>query len=258
MLTMRRYNFAHKGLRLSWLDSGGGGRLLIALHAHWMEALTFVRLASDMAPDWRVVALDQRGHGHSSHAVTYTREDYLGDLDAFFGELGVSTPAVLLGNSLGGINAVQFAARHPERVAGVIIEDIGFDCGTDISFVREWSGIFSTREALAQRVGPRFKPYLENSFRAVPEGWTLAFDPEDMIRSENAMQGDYWNDWLATKCPALVVRGRQSRVTTLEQLKEMTRRRPNSVLVELEGGHVVHQDSPEAFAGELRSFLRRL
>jgi len=258
MLTMHRYDFAHNGLRLSWLDSGGGGRLLIALHAHWMEGLTFVRLASDLAPDWRVVALDQRGHGHSSHAVTYTREDYLGDLEAFFGELGVSSPAVLLGNSLGGINAVQFAARHPEHVAAIVIEDIGLECGTDIGFVRAWSGIFPTREALAQRVGPRFQPYLEHSFRAVPGGWTLAFDPEDMIRSENAMQGNYWNDWLRVKCPALVVRGRESRVTTREQLKEMAHRRPNSIFVELEGGHIVHQDSPEAFCGELRSFLQRL
>ncbi|SPE18117.1 Hydrolase [Candidatus Sulfotelmatomonas gaucii] len=255
---MQRNAFRHNGLTLSWLDSGGGGRLLIALHAHWMEALTFARLASGLAPDWRVVALDQRGHGHSSRALSYTREDYLSDLEAFFGELGVSSPVVLLGNSLGGINAVQFASRHPERVAAIIIEDIGLECSTDLGFVRAWAGIFPTREALAERVGPRFKPYLESSFRAVLGGWSLAFDPEDMIRSENAMHGNYWNDWLATKCPALVIRGRDSRVTTRKQLEEMAHRRLNSVFIELEGGHIVHQDSPEAFVAELRSFLQSL
>src|SRR6185312_5242105 len=121
--------------------------------------------------------------------------------------LGLSSPAVLLGNSLGGINAVQFAACHPELVDALIIEDIALECGTDIGFVRAWSGIFPTREALAERVGPRFQPYLEDSFRAVHGGWTLAFNPEDMIRSENAMHGNYWNDWLKTICPALVIRG---------------------------------------------------
>lgn len=258
MLAMHRHDFTHNDLSLSWLDSGGSGRLLIALHAHWMEGLTFARLASDLSPDWRVVALDQRGHGHSSHAASYTREDYLGDLEGLFSELSVSSPAVLLGNSLGGINAVQFAARHPEKVAALIIEDIALECGTDIGFVRAWSGIFPTREALAERVGPRFRSSVEDSFRAVPGGWTLAFDPEDIIRSENAMRGNYWDDWLKTTCPALVIRGRESRVTTREQLKEMAHRRPNSVFIELEGGHVVHQDSPESFARELRSFLRSL
>lgn len=255
---MERRNFTYNGLTLSWLDSGGNGRLVIALHAHWMEGLTFARLASDLAPDWRVVALDQRGHGHSSHANSYTREDYLGDLEAFFDELNVSGSAVLLGNSLGGINTIQFAARHPERVSAVIIEDIGLECNADVGFVRAWSGIFPSREDLAQRIGPRFQPYLENSFRVVPGGWSLAFDPEDMVRSENAMHGNYWKDWLTSTCPALVIRGHNSRVTTQEQLKEMARRRPNTSFVELEGGHVVHQDSPEGFAAELRSFLQFL
>ena len=257
-VTVHRYDFTHNGLTLSWLDSDGDGRLMIALHAHWMEALTFAQLASDLAPGWRIVALDQRGHGHSSHAVSYMREDYLSDLEAFLGELGVSSPVVLLGNSLGGINAVQFAARHPERVAAIIIEDIGLEVGADISFVRAWAGIFPTREALDERVGPRFHSYLENSFRAVPGGWKLAFDPEDMIRSQNAMHGNYWNDWLTTKCPALVIRGRDSRVTTREELTEMAHRRPNSVFMELDGGHVVHQDSPAAFAAELHSFVGSL
>src|SRR5215469_14435958 len=90
--SVQRRSFQHKDLTFSWLDAGGKGSVLIALHAHWMEAVTFHRLATDLAPGWRVVALDQRGHGHSSHAATYTRQDYLGDLEAFYAELQVNAP----------------------------------------------------------------------------------------------------------------------------------------------------------------------
>lgn len=255
---MQRFSLQHNGLTLSWLDTGGDGPVLIALHAHWMEAQTFARFARDLAPDCRVVALDQRGHGHSSHAASYTRQDYLGDLEAFIANLGVTSPVVLLGNSLGGINAVQFAARNPERVRALIIEDIAVEVSTDIGFVRAWAGTFPTREALAERVGPRFLPYLDHSFRSTPEGWRLAFDPEDMVQSQEAMKGKYWDEWLATQCPALVVRGRDSRVTTQEEIEAMVSRRPNTTLLVLDGGHVVHQDSPDSFAEGLRRFLLTL
>src|SRR5271156_2386875 len=94
---MERCAFSRDGLRFSYLDSGGKGRPLVALHAHIMEALTFAPLAARLAPEWRLIALDQRGHGHSDHAASYTRADYLQDLEAFFDHLNLND-AVLLGN----------------------------------------------------------------------------------------------------------------------------------------------------------------
>ena len=125
---MEREYFHHAGLRFSYLDQDNnaqagnahaGKRVLIALHAHIMEATTFAPLAAALAPAWRVIALDQRGHGYSDHPSTYTREDYLGDLQALFEHLNLSG-AVLLGNSLGGVNAYQFAAQHPEKVVALL------------------------------------------------------------------------------------------------------------------------------------------
>ena len=115
-----------------------------------MEATTFAPLAAALAPAWRVIALDQRGHGYSDHPSTYTREDYLGDLQALFEHLNLSA-AVLLGNSLGGVNAYQFAAQHPEKVRGLIVEDIRAVIRDDLSFVLPWEGLFATgRSRLAR------------------------------------------------------------------------------------------------------------
>jgi hypothetical protein len=49
-VAMKRYQFQHDGLMFSYLDAGGDGRILVALHAHWMEGLTFAPLAAELAP----------------------------------------------------------------------------------------------------------------------------------------------------------------------------------------------------------------
>ncbi|HEY0701286.1 MAG TPA: alpha/beta hydrolase [Candidatus Acidoferrales bacterium] len=267
-MKMRRDSFVHDGLKLSYLDAGGDGAALIALHSHWMEGATFAPLAEALAVapaaapasanGWRVIALDQRGHGDSDHAATYARADYLGDLRALYAHLGISR-AVLLGNSLGGVNAYQFAAKYPSMVRGLIIEDIGAVINDDTSFALAWAGTFPTRAALLEKIGPRFLPFLQDSFREVPGGgWRLAFEPAEMVASQLSLNGDHWDDWLASTCPALVIRGGESRVTKAEHLEEMARRRANTQLRVVPGGHVVHFDNFAGFTEAVREFLREV
>ncbi len=253
---MRRHTFERDGLTLSYLDAGEPGAVLLALHAHLMEAVTYAGLAEALAPKWRVVALDQRGHGYSSHAQRYNREDYLGDIEALLAHLGVQR-AVLLGNSLGGVNAYQFAARYPDRVRGLIIEDIGTVVADDISFVLPWEGSFQTREELEGRIGARFVPYLRDSFRQDSTGWRLAFSPREMVHSQQQMIGDHWADWLASTCRALLLRGSESRVTTQDHVEEMNRRRLNCQVITLDGGHCIHLDNPAGFNAEVSKFLEQ-
>lgn len=252
---MDRLSFKSDGLTLSYLDSGGGLPTVIMLHAHWMEGATFDTLAESLASEWRTIALDQRGHGFSDHARTYLRADYLADLDALFDHLRLQS-AVLLGNSLGGVNAYQYAARRPERVSALIIEDIGVEIAGELPPMEGWEGTYPSRDELASRIGSRLAPYLEPSFRSTPQGWRLAFEPSDMRLSEAGMKGSHWNDWCATVCPALLIRGAESRVTTATEASEMAARRPGTQLLTLNGGHVLHKDCPDAFAEAVRRFLR--
>ena len=254
---MQRNAFEHAGLTLSYLNAGGDSQALIALHAHWFEGLMFEPLATALAPEWRIIALDQRGHGYSDHAATYTRDDYLGDIAALFAHLGLQK-AVILGNSLGGVNAYQFAARHPERVRALIIEDIGAELSDDTSFALAWSGTFASRNDLAEHIGPRFLPYLQDAFRQTSSGWRLAFEPCDMVASQGFLNGDHWEDWLATTCLALLIRGRESIVSNEAQFEQMAARRSNTRLRILEGGHVVHFDNAEGFTEAVQTFLRDL
>jgi esterase len=82
--------------------------------------------------------------------------------------------------------------------------------------------------------------------------WHLAFDPHDMIVSQNHLNGDHWDDWLASACPALVIRGEGSRLTAPGLMEEMVGRRLNASLRTLRGGHVVHADNAIEFCKAVR------
>ncbi len=76
---MHRYSFKREGIVFSYLDAGGPGAPLLALHGHWMGASDFRRLAEDLAPDWRVIALDQCGFGETDHGAEHSLAPYLQD-----------------------------------------------------------------------------------------------------------------------------------------------------------------------------------
>jgi esterase len=253
VIAMTRHELSRSGRRLSYLDPGGPGQPLVALHGHFAEGRAFVRLAAALSPHWRVIAPDQRGHGESDRADDYTRAGYLDDLAALLDHLGLATTA-LLGHSLGGVNAYQFAAREPGRVTALVVEDIGAVVAADRSFAARLPTLAPDRDALAAAIGPAAR-YLADAMRERPDGWGLAFTPADTVRSQEELDGDHWADWLASPCPALLIRGTDSTELSAPHAAEMVRRRPGTTYAVLPGGHVVHDDSPDQFAAAVAAFL---
>ncbi|MQY03751.1 Haloalkane dehalogenase [Actinomadura sp. RB68] len=256
-----RGEFFIDGRRLSYLDFGGPGRPLLALHGHLYEGRTWERLAEALAPRWRVIAPDQRGHGDSDRAASYTRDDYVDDAIALLDHLGIEQ-AVTLGHSGGGITAFQIAARHPRRVTAVVNVE-GPVCDLDdgpsaLSFVLSMPYTAPTRQALLDAIGP-LAPMLGDKLRPTPDGGRrLPFHPQDTIVSEQGTHGDHWADWTATTCPALFVLARGSQVITPEEGRLIVARRPGTRLAELDGDHFVHTNDPQGFATAVGDFLATL
>lgn len=214
---------APDGRRLAYTDFGGPGAPLLALHGHFQNGRSFERLAREVGPAWRVIALDQRGHGESDRAGEYTRDGYVADAAGLLEHLGLG-PAVVLGHALGGVNAYQLAARRPDLVRAVVVEDIGAVVDDDLSFAREWPRRAATRAGFLAGVGSS-APFVAGSLREYPDGWGTEFQAEDMVESQRGLNGDHWGDWLAVRRPTLLVRGDRSRVLSAEQAREMTVRR---------------------------------
>ncbi|MFD3943533.1 alpha/beta fold hydrolase [Streptomyces sp. NPDC058579] len=247
-----RGSFEVDGRRLSYLDFGGPGPVLITLHGHFSEGADFAPLAERLGSSWRVIALDQRGHGESDRATDYERGGYVDDVTALLDHLGLADVA-LLGHSLGGANAYQFAARHPDRVTALVVEDVGAVCDIDLTFTKKLPAHAATRAGLVEALGAA-APYLERTFRERPDGWGFSFDTADTLRSQQALSADHWHDWLSVRCPTLLIRGTHSDELSSAHARDMAAKR-SIRLVELPAGHVVHHDQPDAFAESVQQFL---
>lgn len=256
----RKY-FRSGPLKLSYLDFGGEGKeVLLLLHGHMNDARTFSRFAASMK-EYRVMGLDQRGHGWSEHPADkdYTREGYLQDILAFIHEELGGQPVTLLGHSLGGVNAYQFAARYPELVKAVIVEDVGADIHADLSFadqLPERSASFQELRESLVRVGLRAIDYFSESVFEDEKGWGFRTDLKGIRVSQQNINGSWWDDWLASTCPILLIHGRKSFVIDPEQAEQMTMQRPNTRREEFaECGHDIHSTDPEGYVQVVRSFL---
>ena len=243
------------GRRLSYVDFGGAGRPVLAVHGHLDQGVMWKDLAAALAPQWRVIAPDQRGHGHSDRAADYSREGYVGDLAELIEHLDLG-PMAVLGHSLGGLNTFQLAARRPDLVQAMIIEEIGavISGPSRLEFLLGAPYQAETREELIKGLGPA-GPMFAHRLLPLDDGtWRLPFHPEDMVASERANQGDHWADWLATDCPALLLLGRESPLTA-GQGEQMAARRPNTQLVTLAADHFLHVQDPDHFHAAIREFL---
>src|ERR1700749_3989976 len=110
------------GLKLHYLDWGGPGIPLVMLHGFTGHAHTWDHTAAALSDKYRVLALDQRGHGDSDWAPGYGFPPMAEDLLAFLDRLQLAE-VTLMGLSMGGLVSIVFTAAHPERVRRLVVLD---------------------------------------------------------------------------------------------------------------------------------------
>ena len=102
-------------------DAGSGAPALVCLHGLVDDRTIWERVGAPLAQHYRVIRMDQRGHGESgAPAGPYAREDLAADVVALLDGLDIER-AVLVGHSMGGIVAMTTALGHPDRVAGLVL-----------------------------------------------------------------------------------------------------------------------------------------
>jgi pimeloyl-ACP methyl ester carboxylesterase len=265
---------ALKGLRFhyrDWAAPSPAAPTLVILHGLGYNARSWDPIARVFNARYRVLALDQRGHGESdwSPSGDYAFARFLDDATAFIAELGLKRFS-LLAHSLGGRVAYTLTAAHPETVERLVIVDMGPEIMTPgasrISAVLRARDSFESLEdayQFARTENPR-PPETEQRERTRvrlkqrDDGqWVWQHDPA--LRSRPMPQPDSESQWAALakiSCPTLIVRGAASDVFARATAEQMVRVMPQARWVEIaNAGHSPQFDNPSGFLKAVKEFL---
>jgi len=270
------------GLRLHALEWSTEGTLLLLLHGFGNSCRVWDDCAAALAPHYRVIALDQRGHGDSDRdpELRYEPATLARDVEAVLVALGAER-VVLVGHSMGGRVSMEFAAMHPEMLAGLVLVDIGPESDPrgivrismetqeqDWSFdsLAEYRRLLTRQypetppDVLARmaehwtrrRPDGRFELKLDPSFRARRS----ELPPEERAAAEKLEATRVWESLRKVPCPALVVRGAASDILSPEIADRMVDDAlPFATLSVIpQAAHSVMLDNPDAFRRELCRF----
>jgi pimeloyl-ACP methyl ester carboxylesterase len=264
------------GLRLHYREWGDEESApLVLLHGITSNAQTWNRFAPQMADRFRVLAIDQRGHGESDWAPAYSTKLMSDDLESFADALGLAKFA-LVGHSMGGCNAYYFAAEHPERVTCLVIGDFGPDVvgsssGNQVAarIVAAASASFASPEeaiepALALNVRAAEVDVRERvlaNLRQREDGrWVWRYDAAGLAGhgpvDRMPAQDQQWRLLERIECPTLIVRGAETDILRLETAERMAKVIGNSSLVEVpNAGHSIPLENPRGWLDAIRPFL---
>ena len=262
-------------MRFHYLDWGGKGHPVLFLHGGGLNAHTWDVVALMLHERFRCIALDQRGHGDSEWSPTrdYGVETQVGDIEAFVELLGLENP-LLVGQSMGGLNAIAYAIRHSERIKGLVVVDVGPEINpSGAERIREFSSTpeLDSPEAFLERA-TKFNPLrdpevlrrsLFYNLRQLPSGkWTLKHDQrrslEDSARA-SARREILGGQIEKISSPTLIVRGARSDILSDEGAEKFARTLPRGRWVRVEGaGHNVQGDNPRGLLEAIDPFLDQI
>jgi pimeloyl-ACP methyl ester carboxylesterase len=236
---------------------------LVLLHPFPLDARFWAAAMPALSADRPVVAPEFPGLGGAEPQEAPTIDGFADEVAEAIGALPGRRAAVC-GLSLGGYVALALAARHPRRVAGLVLADTRAEPDTPEAL--------EGRHASAARVrseGPgRFlDEFLARTVAAgdaeslaTVRGIADAQDPEAIARALEALGGraDRRPDLAAMEVPALVVVGAEDTVTPLASSEAMVEALPDAELVVIPGaGHFTALERTKEFTEAVRAFLAR-
>ncbi len=101
----------------------GEGKDLIILHGLFGSLDNWISLAKQWSENYKVWIIDQRNHGRSPHSDDFSYELMANDLWEFIEAHQIDQP-IILGHSMGGKTAMEFAVQHPDQLSKLIVVDI--------------------------------------------------------------------------------------------------------------------------------------
>ncbi len=252
-----------------WLnvEEQGAGRPLLLVHGFPLDHTMWSRQIEALSNQFRVIAPDLRGFGHSeAGGDVLTMDQFADDLAALMDALGVEEPLVYCGLSMGGYVGWRFAERHGERLGRLIqcdtraapdsVEAARARRQTAERVRREGSAVVaqSMKEKLFAPETPNHQPDLVAAMESV----MLATSPETMAAALRGMAERPDSTPLLKKLqtPTLLICGQHDQISPPEEMRQMAESMSQGRFVEIpEAGHLAPLESPAQTNAAILEFL---
>ncbi|HUB12443.1 MAG TPA: alpha/beta hydrolase [Acetobacteraceae bacterium] len=271
-------NVVLRRLRFHYLEWGApDAPPIVLLHGGHQSAHSWDLVSLYLAQRYRVLALDQRGHGDSEwpRDAEYTNDAMSLDAEAFIAALGLQGP-ILMGHSMGGRNALLLTRRNPSLLRALVVVDVGpevSDRGREViaGFVQanqEFDGLDEFVENVRKYDPYRSREHIErtvryNMLQRADGKYVSKCDATPrrlgLVRGTGPLENITLDDARAFGLPALLVRGANSRILTPEAAERFRDVLPQGTLVTVpDCGHNVHGQNTKGFISAIEGFLAGL
>lgn len=256
------------GVSLNFVERGTGTPLLF-VHGFPLDHSMWSGQIDGLADECRVIAPDLRGFGASGvTAGTVTMEQFADDVAALLDSLAIAEPIVFCGLSMGGYVAWQFALRHKQRLAKLIVSDT--------------RAVADSAEAAAGRLKMAEKVLVEGSQVAAEAMQPKLFGPHTqaqqpqivestrqvMLRTKPegiaaALRGMAQRPDVTTRLseiavPTLVICGQYDGISPPTEMRGISEKLPHARFVEIpDVGHMAPLEAPTLVNQEIRQFIHR-
>jgi 3-oxoadipate enol-lactonase len=249
-----------RGRAVVWDTPGPpGAPTLFLVHGVTLTAaLNWGAIVESLGRQYRVVRVDQRGHGDGLSGGVFRLEDCADDLAAIAGQLGIER-VVAVGYSMGGLIAQLLWRRHPHLVGGLVLCSTarnvsGSPWEQSVSLMMPWlvAGATWMPVAVGMRADLVGSALLESECTPVQRRWALSeMRRTSLVTALSAMQAVAEfssHSWIGSvDVPAAVVVTRHDRIVPARRQWKLARALPDATVVELDGGHDVFLHSPARF-----------
>lgn len=243
----------------------GEGEPLIILHGLFGSLDNWMTLAKKLGENFEVFIIDARNHGQSPHSSEFNYDVMADDLYAFLMQHNIVNP-IVLGHSMGGKTAMQFAVNYPNKLAKLIVVDIApkaypvhhriiLDGMLSLNFE-----VIKTRKEADKQLSKYIDDFSVRQFLLKNLYWIekgkLAWRFNLPVINQNIeIIGQGLENINPFEKPTLFIRGEKSNYITLNDFESIKKIFPNSEIKTLESGHWVHAEKPKEFLQMLVSFL---
>lgn len=267
------------------VDDNGGKLPLLFIHGFPFDGSMWRRTAEvflSESANYRTIIPDLRGLGKSefpsssfrSNEVGFTMEEYADDLNLMLNKLGVTESVIVVGLSMGGYIAMQFAGKYKNRVAGLVL--CNTKTATDspegklvrqtlISDIHDSKNKSDVLRSIADSMIPKLfslktysdKPEIVDTVRAMIE----SNNPQGVSAATwGMMTRDDTTELLkGFDFPTLVISGDEDKFTPPLVMKQLAQTAKRGKYVEItEAGHLSPMEQPEQFATALINFIKEI